>query len=71
VSVIPDPPSDEQKLYKKSWAILIKKVWEVDPLVCPACGTEMKMIAVIDKAEVIEKILTHTSVGLYSVLEYG
>jgi len=31
----------------------------VDPLVCPVCGETMKMIAVIDKAEVIEIILSH------------
>jgi len=39
---------------------------------CAALSTvEVKMIAVIDKADVIEKILTHTSAGLYSALEYG
>ena len=38
---------------------LIKKVWEVDPLICPHCGAEMKLIALIDDDEVIEKILRH------------
>jgi len=66
---MPDPPSDEQKKYRKNWAILIKKVWEVDPLVCPACGSIMKMIAVIDKADVVEKILTH--IGLWVEDERG
>ena len=63
VSIMPDPPSDEQKRYKKNWVILIKKVWKVDPLICPSCGATMKMIAVIDKADVIEKILNH--IGLW------
>ena len=66
---MPDPPSDEQKKYRKNWAILIKKVWEVDPLVCPACGSIMKMITVIDKADVVEKILTH--IGLWVEDERG
>jgi len=25
----------------KTWTELIKKVWEVDPLTCPQCGSEM------------------------------
>ena len=69
VSIMPDPPREEQKKYRKNWAILIKKVWEVDPLLCPSCGATMKMIAVIDKAEVIEKILTH--IGLWVEDERG
>jgi hypothetical protein len=30
-----------------SWARLIKKVFEVDPLVCPKSGSKMKGVAVI------------------------
>ncbi len=43
----------------KKWRELIKKVWEVDPLICPQCQGEMKMIALIDDAEVISRILKH------------
>jgi hypothetical protein len=35
-----------------------RKVWEVDPLICPHCGAEMKLIALIDDQSVIEKIAT-------------
>ena len=31
----------------------------MDPLICPNCGAEMKLIALIDDNEVIEKILRH------------
>jgi hypothetical protein len=32
---------------------LIKRIYEVDPLVCPSCGSEMKVIAfIIDHAVV-------------------
>ncbi|MGB6367547.1 MAG: transposase zinc-binding domain-containing protein [Thermoanaerobaculia bacterium] len=31
-----------------SWAKLIKRVYEVDPILCPFCGTEMKIIAFIN-----------------------
>jgi hypothetical protein len=43
----------------KKWREFIKKVWEVDPLICPHCGAEMKVIALIDDRSVIEKILRH------------
>ena len=45
----------------KTWAMLIKRVCEADPLTCPRCGSEMKVIAFIEphQDEVIEKILRH------------
>jgi hypothetical protein len=42
--------SDE--VFKKSratWAMLIKMIFEVDPLVCPECGGEMKIVSIIDR----------------------
>jgi hypothetical protein len=30
-----------------SWAKLIKRVYEVDPLLCPSCGAELKILAFI------------------------
>ena len=32
-----------------SWARLIKRVYEVDPLVCPKCGGQMKIISFIER----------------------
>lgn len=43
----------------KTWRQLIQKVWEVDPLRCPRCGGEMKIVALIQEAGVIERILKH------------
>ena len=44
-----------------TWAMLIKRVYEADPLACPHCGGAMKVIAFIEppQGEVIEKILRH------------
>ena len=44
-----------------SWAALITKVYEVDPLQCPACGGTMQIVSFIEKCqpEVVEKILRH------------
>ncbi|MBC8316600.1 MAG: transposase [Desulfobulbaceae bacterium] len=41
------------------WRECIKKVWEVDPLICPHCQAEMKIISFIVERKVIRKILTH------------
>jgi hypothetical protein len=32
---------------------------EVDPLVCPSCGSEMKVISFITENEVVDAILRH------------
>jgi hypothetical protein len=41
------------------WRDCIKKIWEVDPLSCPRCHTEMKIISFIVQVDVIRKILVH------------
>jgi hypothetical protein len=43
---------------KAAWAKLIRKVYEVDPLECPWCGAQMRVIALIEDPAVIERILT-------------
>lgn len=44
---------------RSAWARLIHKVYEVDPLVCVKCGAPMHVIALIDDATVIRRILEH------------
>ncbi len=53
-----DPGPDARAL-RRSWAQLLKRIYEVDPLVCPRCGSEMKVIAFIIDHEVVDKILRH------------
>ena len=45
----------------QSWAMLIKRVYEVDPLCCPECGGQMQVVSFIEppQADVIEEILKH------------
>ena len=47
------------KEYRKNWARLIQKIYEVDPLTCPKCSGEMKVISVIEDEDVMKKILKH------------
>jgi hypothetical protein len=42
-----------------SWAKLLKRVFEIDMEHCPNCGRELKIIAAILEAPVIERILMH------------
>jgi 5-methylcytosine-specific restriction endonuclease McrA len=44
---------------KASWARLIRKVFEIDPLKCSNCGATMRIIALIDDTDVVERILRH------------
>jgi hypothetical protein len=44
---------------KLTWAKLIQKVYEIDPLICRFCRTEMKVVSFITEDRVIKKILTH------------
>ena len=38
--------------YKRNWARLIQKIYEVDPLTCPKCSGKMKVISVIEDENV-------------------
>jgi hypothetical protein len=54
---------DGYKSVNKSWARLIKKIYEVDPLICPICKGQMRIIAFIEDYKVVKKILDY--LGIY------
>jgi hypothetical protein len=57
-----EPLPEYQRKWKMTWAALIKCVFEVDPLKCPKCGTEMRIISFIEaktQADVLKSILKH------------
>ena len=41
----------------KSWARLVQKIYEVDPLICPKYGAEMRIIAPVEDYKIVKKIL--------------
>jgi hypothetical protein len=49
----------ERLARRRRWAQLVRRVYEVDPLVCPKCGGEMRVISVILDPAVITTILDH------------
>jgi len=38
---------------------MIRKVYEVDPMVCPQCGATMKVIAFLTDYGVVDRIINH------------
>ncbi len=43
----------------KGWAEMIRKVYEVDPLICPSCGGKMSIISFIEEPKIIDRIIRH------------
>ncbi len=46
-----------RRIPSKTWREHIKKVWEVDPLLCPTCQREMRIVSLINELKVIERFL--------------
>jgi hypothetical protein len=57
-------PDEDSKAYRKNWARLIQKIYEADPLTCPRCQGQMRIISSIEDPEVIRKILEHLGLWL-------
>lgn len=53
-----------RKRFKKYWARLIQKVYDVNPLSCPRCGGKMRIILFVEEDAVIKKILSHLNLWL-------
>ena len=59
VQIIDVSEHKPRRIPSAKWRELIKKVWEADPLLCPICSREMRIVALIDEREVLERILRH------------
>jgi len=58
-------PELSPKEFRRNWARLIQKIYEVDPLTCIKCQGAMRVIAFIEDEDVIKKILKH--LGLWDI----
>ncbi len=61
-SALSSPPIiEEEPLFvpSKGWAEMIRKVYEIDPLLCPSCGGQMRIISFIEEPKVIDRIIAH------------
>jgi len=50
---------ESARIPRRGWAEMIRKVYEVDPLLCPQCGGQMKVIAFITDYAVVDRIIHH------------
>ena len=63
-----DPPAPEPVAPPKRskahylWAVLMARIYEVFPLLCPLCGGQMRLIAFITEGTQTDKILDHIGV---------
>ena len=48
-----------RRITSPTWRECLKKIWDVDPLECPKCHGEMKIISFIVERKVIRRILVH------------
>jgi hypothetical protein len=54
-----EPRSAAGRLAARCWALLLARISECLPLLCPRCGEPMRLISFILDPPVIERILTH------------
>jgi hypothetical protein len=58
-----------RKRFRKNWARLIQKIYNVDPLCCPKCNGPMRIISFIEDELTVKKILKH--LGLWMTYNHG
>jgi len=64
-ATVPNAPDEvaEEPAHRKAaryvWALLLARIYEVLPLLCPKCGGDMRIIAFINEGPVIREILGH------------
>jgi hypothetical protein len=58
-----DHPGDGDDAFtaarRRSWARLLQKIFEVDPMTCPRCLVPMTVVSVITDPKVVDQILAH------------
>jgi hypothetical protein len=48
-----------RRVPSQGWAEMIRKIYEVDPLVCPRCGGRMRVVAFLTEYAVVDRIIRH------------
>jgi hypothetical protein len=54
--------SDGSREARSTWARLVRKIFEADPLLCP-CGGRMRIVSFITDPRVVDRILRHRASG--------
>ncbi len=54
-----DPADSEGRQRRLTWSQLIRKVYEIDPLLCPYCGATMRIVAFLIDFASLRRLLAH------------
>jgi hypothetical protein len=54
-----DEPTRPTNTARIRWAVLLARIYEVLPLLCPACGGQMRILAFLTDPPVVAAILLH------------
>ena len=54
-----EPPNTWRRTAAHCWALLLVRIYECLPLICPRCGEAMRIVAFIQEPQTIERILRH------------
>jgi hypothetical protein len=54
----------DEKVFRRNWARLMQKIYEVNPLICPKCHGIMRTISFIEDRQIIRAILDHLGIWL-------
>ena len=57
----PSEPAPPASPSRANWARLLRRIFEVDPLLCPRCGGGLAVVAVLTDRKVVDRILRHLS----------
>jgi hypothetical protein len=57
------PAGGSRPSHEYTWSELLARVFSVDVLKCPVCGSRRRWISAITEAEVIERILSHLNLN--------
>jgi hypothetical protein len=65
-----DSPSARAR--RKSWGRLLRRIYEVDQLLCPKCRAQLKIVAFIYSEQVVDRIVRHLACrGIADLFELG
>ena len=50
---------ESPRIPRRGWAEMVRKVYEVDPLICPKCLGQMRIISFLTDYAVVDRIINH------------
>jgi hypothetical protein len=62
-AIASEPAPERASPARIRWAVLLARIYDVLPLLCPACGAEMRILAFLTDPPVVSAILLHLEPG--------